>query len=32
MYLRHELAEPADANATGINRLEWRYLRLVAKK
>ena len=32
MYLRHELAEPDDANATGLNRLEWRYLRLVAKK
>jgi hypothetical protein len=32
MYLRHELAEPDNANATGPNRLEWRYLRLVAKK
>jgi PKD repeat protein len=34
MYLRHELVEtdPKNANATGTNRLEWRYLRLVAKK
>lgn len=32
MYLRHELAEPDKASATGPNRLEWRYLRLVAKK
>ncbi|MBN1128312.1 MAG: PKD domain-containing protein [Chitinispirillaceae bacterium] len=32
MFLRHELAEPEDANATGTKRLEWRYLRLVAKK
>jgi PKD repeat protein len=32
MYLRHELAEPDSAVITGINRLEWRYLRLVAKK
>jgi hypothetical protein len=32
MYLRHELAEPDSAAVTGPNRLEWRYLRLVAKK
>jgi hypothetical protein len=32
MYLRHELAEPDKPTATGPNRLEWRYLRLVAKK
>lgn len=34
MYLRHELVEtdPKNASATGTNRLEWRYLRLVAKK
>jgi hypothetical protein len=32
MYLRHELAEPEDQSATGPNRIEWRYLRLVAKQ
>jgi hypothetical protein len=32
MLLRHELAEPANPLATGPNRLEWRYLNLVAKK
>ena len=34
MYLRHELVEtlPINAGKTGANRLEWRYLRLVAKK
>ncbi len=32
MYLRHELAEPDSAVITGPNRLEWRYLRLVAKE
>jgi PKD repeat protein len=34
MYLRHELVEtdPKNAGKTGANRLEWRYLRLVAKK
>jgi hypothetical protein len=31
MYLRHELAEPDDPSITGSNRLEWRYLRLVAE-
>ncbi|MBN1129799.1 MAG: PKD domain-containing protein, partial [Chitinispirillaceae bacterium] len=34
MYLRHELVEtdPKNASATGANRLEWRYLRLVTKE
>jgi len=32
MKMRHELAEPDDPAATGPNRLEWRYLTLVAKK
>jgi hypothetical protein len=32
MYLRHELADPDSSSITGTNRLEWRYLRLVAKK
>lgn len=32
LRMRHELAEPANALATGPNRLEWRYLRLVPKK
>ena len=32
MFLRHELAEPDKPSVTGPNRLEWRYLRLVAKK
>jgi hypothetical protein len=32
MYLRHELAEPDKPSVTGPNRLEWRYLRLTAKK
>lgn len=32
MYLRHELAEPDSAVISGSNRLEWRYVRLVAKK
>jgi hypothetical protein len=32
MLLRHELAEPDKPSATGPNRLEWRYLNLVAKK
>ncbi len=31
LHLRHELAEPDDPAATGPNRVEWRYLRLVAK-
>jgi hypothetical protein len=32
MFVRHELAEPDKPSATGPNRLEWRYLRLVVKK
>lgn len=32
MYIRHELLEPDKPSITGPNRLEWRYLRLVAKK
>jgi hypothetical protein len=32
ILMRHELAEPDIAAATGPNRLEWRYLTLVAKK
>jgi PKD repeat protein len=34
MYLRHELVEtdPKNASKTGTNRLEWRYVRLLAKK
>ncbi|MBN1129073.1 MAG: PKD domain-containing protein [Chitinispirillaceae bacterium] len=32
MVLRHELAEPDKPAVTGPNRLEWRYVRLVAKK
>jgi PKD repeat protein len=32
MYLRHELREPDNETVTGLNRQEWRYLRLVAKK
>jgi len=32
MYIRHELVETIKISNTGANRLEWRYLRLVAKK
>jgi len=31
MFLRHELTEPERPSLSGPNRIEWRYLRLVAK-
>jgi hypothetical protein len=32
MFLRHELDDPARPSLSGQDRMEWRYLRLVAKK